>query len=93
LARRGDEGRGWLRKAPERCQATFDPEVSEWGNPRRFDRPSRTEYIGAAKPTLGSETSQYREEKKSNETPEVVASETGPGQTQEIRLLGVVGPP
>ena len=67
--------------------------MSEWGNPWRQERPSCTEFIGAAKPTWGSETSQYPEEKKSNETPEVVASETGPGQTEEIRLFGVVGPP
>ena len=30
--------------------------------------------------TWGTETSQYLEERKSTETPEVVASETGPGQ-------------
>src|SRR3989344_3585948 len=23
----------WRRYAPGRCQATFDPEISEWGNP------------------------------------------------------------
>ena len=23
----------WRRYAPGRCQATFDPEMSEWGNP------------------------------------------------------------
>ncbi|OGY66919.1 MAG: hypothetical protein A3I89_00795 [Candidatus Harrisonbacteria bacterium RIFCSPLOWO2_02_FULL_41_11] len=23
----------WLRKASGRCLATFDPEMSEWGNP------------------------------------------------------------
>ena len=31
--------------------------------------------------TAGTETSQYREERKSNETPGVVASETGRAQT------------
>ena len=31
--------------------------------------------------TWGSETSQYPEEKKSNETPKVAASEMGRGQT------------
>ena len=44
------------------------------------------------KPTWGSETSQYPEERKSNETPLVAASERGSGQTKEIRLFGVVGP-
>ena len=44
------------------------------------------------KQTRGSETSQYPEERKSNETPLVAASERGSGQTKETRLLGVVGP-
>ena len=43
--------------------------------------------------TWGSETSQYPEEKKSNETPKVAASEMGRGQTVQFRLCGVVGPP
>ena len=38
---------------------------------------SWAEYIGLVKPTRGSETSQYPEEKKSNETPLVAASERG----------------
>ena len=41
----------------------------------------RTEQIGAREQTLGSETSQYQEEKKTNVIPVVVASETGTGQT------------
>ena len=40
----------------------------------------KAEYIGFKKQTRGSETSQYPEEKKSTETPLVVASERGPGQ-------------
>ena len=36
-----------------------------------------TEYIGYGSDTQGSETSQYLEEKKSNEIPLVVASERG----------------
>ncbi len=31
-----EEGRGWLRKASGRCRATFDPGISEWGNPLCF---------------------------------------------------------
>jgi hypothetical protein len=62
------------------------------GKPNRLDLSSCTESIGAEKPTRGSETSQYPEERKSKETPLVAASERGPGQTKEIRLLGVVGP-
>ena len=41
----------------------------------------RAEYIGTYEQTLGSETSQYQEEKKTNVIPGVVASETGTGQT------------
>jgi len=33
LVQCGDEGRSSLRKASGRWQATFDPEMSEWGNP------------------------------------------------------------
>ena len=49
------------------------------------------EFIVWKELTWGSETSQYPEEKKSNETPKVAASEMGIGQTSEIRLIGVVG--
>ena len=38
------------------------------------------EYIGGVKRTQGTETSKYLKEKKSNETPKVVASELGRGQ-------------
>ena len=38
------------------------------------------EYIGVKKRTRRTETSQYPEERKSTETPKVVASEMGPGR-------------
>lgn len=38
---------------------------------------SITEYIGYEKRTRGTETSKYPKERKSNETPVVVASESG----------------
>jgi len=66
--------------------------MSEWENLWRLDRPSCDEYIVTVKPTGGSEISQYSEAKKSNETPLVAVSERGLGQTNEIRLIGVVGP-
>ena len=44
------------------------------------------------KQTTGSETSQYRQEYKSNEISLVVASEREVGQTQFIFELRVVGP-
>ncbi len=34
LAPNAEEGRGTLRKAPVRCVQPFEPEMSEWGNPR-----------------------------------------------------------
>ena len=50
------------------------------------------EFIVLQELTQGSETSQYLEEEKSNETPKVAASEMGRGQTVMIRHSGVVGP-
>ena len=35
LAPGADEGRGRLRKATGSCQPSFDPWISEWGNPAR----------------------------------------------------------
>ncbi len=48
-----------------------------WGNAWS----SRAEYIGAWKPTRGTDTSKYPEERKSTETPLVAASERGIAQT------------
>jgi hypothetical protein len=47
--------------------------MAEWGNPA--ERELRHPFQG--KRTRGTETSQYPEEEKSNEMPEVAASETG----------------
>ncbi len=49
LAISGDEGRDSLRKASGSWQISFDPEMSEWGNPavRSFS----SEYIGRVKRT------------------------------------------
>ena len=33
MAITGDEGRGSLRKAAGSWQTSFDPQISEWGNP------------------------------------------------------------
>jgi hypothetical protein len=52
---------------------------------------SRAEFIGALKPTQGSETSQYLLEKKSIEIPPVAASERGTAQTDPGNRFGVVG--
>ena len=55
----------------------FDPEISEWGNPRRDYLPANGESIAVRQPSQGTETSKYLDERKSNETPLVVASERG----------------
>ncbi len=51
----------------------------------------RVEKIDACEQTPGSETSQYREEKKENSIPLVVASERGAGQTTTRNCVGVAG--
>jgi hypothetical protein len=79
-ASRGDEGRGRLRKASGSCQTSFDPGMSEWGNPASLGNQmasSAGECIARVKLTQGTETSKYLEERKSTETPLVAASESG----------------
>jgi hypothetical protein len=62
-------------KSPGELATSDEPRISEWGNPVREISSSRIEYIDPEKQTLGTETSQYREEKKSTEISQVVASE------------------
>ena len=76
LAITGDEGRRSVRKATGSSQTSFDPWMSEWGNPPA--RVSVPEFIGYEKLTWGTETSKYPEEQKSTEIPKVAASEIGP---------------
>ena len=45
------------------------------------------EYIGLGKLTRGTETSQYPEEEKSIEIPQVVASERGKAQTDTVSAV------
>ncbi len=51
-----------LRKASGRRFVAFDPEISEWGNPTVLN--CNPWGNARAKRTLGSETSQYQEEKR-----------------------------
>ena len=39
LAITGDEGRGSLRKVVGSWQTSFDPQMSEWGNPALLGHP------------------------------------------------------
>ena len=54
--------------------------MSEWGNPfslgNQMGSPA-AEFIGRLERTQETETSQYLEERKSTETPQVAASERG----------------
>ena len=53
---------------------------------------SSAEFIGGWKPTRGTETSKYPEEKKSTEIPLVAASERGTAQTGSMATCsGVAG--
>ena len=68
-----------LRWVSGRCQATFDPKSSEWGNPVRQNLTTRRFSLER---TLGSETSQYQVEKKPIGISLVAASETERAQTE-----------
>ena len=69
LAMIGDEGRVSLRKARGSWQNSYDPAMSEWGNPPHLNAVSLSEYIGQEKRTRRTEPSKYPEEKKSTEIP------------------------
>ena len=58
------------------------------GATRRVERP----VTPRGEPTQGTETSKYLQEEKSNEIPQVAASERGLAQTILFRESGVVGP-
>ena len=60
--------------------------------PNGETRPPSSAVTASAGPTRGTETSQYPQERKSNETPQVVASERGIAQTSTGFCRGVVGP-
>ena len=88
----GEEGRDKLRKAA--CRGLY-PKMR--GCPNGVTRMARChargrQWIAAAGHTLGSEPSEYQQEKKSNEIPPVAASERGGAQTGVLRGAGVVGP-
>ena len=56
------------------------------GKPTRFNHlVLLAEYIGEEEVTGGTETSQYPEEEKSNEIPQVVASERGYRTNRQLR--------
>ena len=81
LADGGEEGRARLRKVLGSCQEAL---IQKYPN-------GATQHIVIyvtpyGERTRGSETSQYPQEKKSNEIPKVAASEIGLGQTSCLQL-------
>ena len=70
---------------------TFDPQISEWGNPLGvMPKYPYLNKIGYEETTRGTETSKYPEEEKSTEIALVAASERAPAQTHarvNIRVL------
>ena len=75
LACLAEEGRIRPRKTSGSCQESFDPAVSEWGNPTLVMQSNSSIYTGKA--TWGTEISKYPEEKKSKEIPLVSDERTG----------------
>ncbi len=75
----------WLFGLPSSAQAKAAPIPNDLAG-KHFRFPSIViryltfEYIGCKKRTQGTETSKYLQERTSTETPQVVASERGPGQ-------------
>ena len=82
LAGRGDERRTRLRKASGSCQEALIRGFLNGATRHGVNRVTSSEGR-----TQGSETSQYLEEKKSNEIPKVAASEIGVGQLVIAYLL------
>ena len=79
LALIGDEGRDKLRKASGRCK---QPLIRRYPNGATLFREAEE---SIAKPTRGTETSKYPEEKKTTVIPQVVASERGRAQTNSVK--------
>jgi hypothetical protein len=57
LVSEGDEGGGRLPKASGSCQSSFDPEISEWGNPSWWNQDILTWIHRVGKRTAWTETS------------------------------------
>ena len=81
LALIGDEGRDKLRKASGRCK---QPLIRRYPNGATLFCEAEE---SIAKPTRGTETSKYPEEKKTTVIPQVVASEQGTAQTKAVKAV------
>ena len=81
LALIGDEGRDKLRKASGKCKRLL---IRRYPNGATLFREAEE---SIAKPTRGTETSKYPEEKKTKVIPQVVASERGIAQTKMVKAI------
>ena len=81
LAADGDEGRGKRRYSTARRRRPVTRGSPNGATPQGDPCDPGPNQIGPGGDTGGSETSQYPEEKKSNESPPVAASERGGAQT------------
>jgi hypothetical protein len=74
-ARGGCLGAGWRRRTRQpaislgELDVSFDPGISEWGNPARYMRATRSRIHRRREATQGTETSKYLEEKKERSIP------------------------
>ena len=76
LALRGEEGRSTLRKDTGSCEQALIRIYPNGETHRAICIATGIDTV--AKRTQGTETSKYLQERKSTETPKVVASEIGP---------------
>ena len=89
LALGADEGRDKLRKATGSSKYTLIRGCPNVGTHMMKNHVTYYESNSNTWGTRGTETSKYPEEKKSNEIPQVVASERGRGQTRISNKPGV----
>ena len=91
LTLKGDEGRGLAAIHFGEVPSNLRSEDFRMGQPYRvtLDNPDGN---ASWKQTLGSETSQYQEEKKTIVIPLVAASETGGAQTQPQNRFAIRQP-
>jgi hypothetical protein len=67
LATTGDEGRGMTAISLGELQASYDPGISEWGNPADSSRLFYSEYIGVkSEPAELKHLSKQRKRKRSD---------------------------
>ena len=81
LATTGDEGRSITAKSPGELQTSFDPRISEWGNPADSSQLFYAEYIGVkSKPAELKHLSKQRKRKRSDSVSSGERTRNSPNQ-------------